>query len=262
MVAQSAPTEFRTHVAGERNAPSGHTDNNDFFTSATVSDGSHSIVTVRPSRFANKNRNVTLAGSNLYGGRVFLELDTTGADDGRRVATATGGAVVVGDVVPFASRVPVSLSISTADSAAAAGSLVVAWLSLRSTPPPLPPSRRDDGSSSSLVGSSCSGDDSSPSTRSALAVDDVVGTTTTTVEESDPAVAGGGSDTEAGADCDSTAAASVVALVLVDSPVGGAAAVGTETASAINGLFSCQERASGSLKRSERLRWLQAGATS
>jgi hypothetical protein len=80
-------------------SPSGQTDNNAPLTSPTVSLGSQAIVTVSPSRLANKKRNVILLGSNLYAGRDFLDDETMGPAAAALVvlalAAAEGGGVVV-----------------------------------------------------------------------------------------------------------------------------------------------------------------------
>ena len=58
--------------------PSGQTDNSAPLTSPTVSEGSHSTVTVNPSRLAKRNRRVILFLSYLYGGLDFLVEETIG----------------------------------------------------------------------------------------------------------------------------------------------------------------------------------------
>lgn len=60
----------------EYDIPSGHTERSAPFTSPTVSAGSQSTVTERPSRLANIKRNVTFLGSYLYGTRFFEDVDT------------------------------------------------------------------------------------------------------------------------------------------------------------------------------------------
>jgi hypothetical protein len=66
--------------AVQRVLPSSHTDINAAFTSATVSWGSHSSVTVSPSRLA-RNRSVILSGSSLYNGRDRFVDDTIALSD-------------------------------------------------------------------------------------------------------------------------------------------------------------------------------------
>ena len=98
------------HAHARARSPSGQTDNNAPLTSPTVSLGSQAIVTVSPSRLANKKRNVILLGSNLYAGRDFLDDETMGPTAAAFVlplaaaaAASDGGGVVAdfSDVVGF-----------------------------------------------------------------------------------------------------------------------------------------------------------------
>lgn len=78
------------------------------FTSPTVSDGSQVTVTVKPSRFANKNRSVIFSGSYLYWDLllvvvVLVVVGAAAATAGTGVVVLDGRDVVAVEVGPTTS---------------------------------------------------------------------------------------------------------------------------------------------------------------
>jgi hypothetical protein len=157
--------------------PLGHTDNSDVLTSPTVSEGSHSIVTVSPSRLAKRNRNVIFDGSYLYGGRFFFEVETIGSDVTRPLTPTPRFAIS-----------------SPADSAVASVSLSFPSSSSSSVAAP------DGGDSSLLSGPPDTGSGSVPATEGTI---ETVGEFSSGCEGSPCALSyGGGGATLSGWSCE------------------------------------------------------------